>query len=335
MGYQTIVVTGATGFLGGRLVERLLVTPGVRRVVASGRNAATGAHLASLGAEFVPGDLTSPDMADRLVSGADAVVHCAARSSPWGAYEAFFQANVLATRYLLDAMARHQVRRLVHISTPSVYFNYQNRFDITEDEPLPATFVNAYAATKREAELEVLNRQAQDGLEAVIFRPRAIIGRGDTVIMPRILAAHKAGRLRIIGDGTTLTDVTCVSNLIDAILLGLDARGAALGQIYNITNGEPVNLWDLFREVFYLLDIPLSLRKAPYPVVMGLATLLEWQARYITHREPTLTRYGAGILACSMTHNIDKARDLLGYVPRQTHTDASREFAAWYQTQST
>ncbi|MDX2282560.1 MAG: NAD-dependent epimerase/dehydratase family protein [Bacteroidia bacterium] len=327
-----ILVTGATGFLGGRLTERLLDTPGVRRVTATGRNAAAGQRLQALGAEFVPGDLAAPGVAEELLRDADAVVHCAALSAPWGPHPAFVQANVTATERLLAAMERQGVRRMVHISTPSVYFNFRDRFGIREDEPLPARMVNAYAETKRTAELRVLDAAAR-GLEAVILRPRAIIGRGDTVIMPRVLAAYRAGRLRIIGSGRTLVDVTCVSNLCDAILLGLEAGPAAQGQIFNLTNGDPVNLWDLFAEVMRLLGLPFHPRRAPYGAVMALAGLMEAQAR-LTGREPVLTRYSAGILACSMTHDISRARELLGYAPRQGNFEGAAEFAEdWLRQQ--
>jgi nucleoside-diphosphate-sugar epimerase len=207
-----------------------------------------------------------------------------------------------------------------------MYFDSTNRKDIRENDPLPRKFINAYSSTKRMAEIELIN----SGIPYVILRPRALTGRGDTVIMPRIISAHKKGRLKIIGNGKNIVDLTSVANAVDAILLSLKAEGAALNQIYNITNGEPVNLWEKITYVLSLMNEQLPQKKIPYWLVLTIAQLMEWKSKITHMKEPVLTKYGVGVLAKSMTLDISKARELLGYNPTVTTDEAIREFINWY-----
>lgn len=151
------IVTGATGFLGGRLAKQL---HGLGwEVTAVGRDIMKGAELSREGIRFVSLDLRDKDMVIDLCEGQDAVFHCAALSAPWGAYEVFYSCNVTATEHLLEGSLRHGVGRFVHVSTPSVYFNFKPRLLVSENDPLPHRYANAYAQTKRLAELAVERAQ--------------------------------------------------------------------------------------------------------------------------------------------------------------------------------
>ena len=320
-----ILITGATGFLGKRLAQQLVQEKTITHIRTTGRNETAGSALLALGTTFVKGDLETAGFVKELTKNIDVVVHSAALAAPWGRYEDFYKANILATQHLLEAAEQQGVQRFIHISTPSIYFNGKDRLDIHEDDPLPRTFTNFYAQTKFEAE-KLVNQAFTRGFATVILRPRAIIGAGDLTLMPRLLAARQSGRLRIIGDGNTLADLTAVSNVVHAIRLAFDAPPEALGKAYNITNGQPVRLWDFISQVLSALHLPLSPRKMPYQLALALATALETFSRLTSGKEPVLTRQGVGVLAKSCTLNIDRAKILLGYVPQQTLDQAVQEF---------
>ncbi|MEI7582165.1 NAD-dependent epimerase/dehydratase family protein [Runella sp.] len=326
---KNILVTGAGGFLGGRLTERLASMPGYR-IVATGRRVETGRRHIGSQVKFITGDLIHKEFTEQLVKqDIDVLIHCAALSSLWGSYDDFYQANVVATENLLTGAKQAAIKRIIHISTPSIYFDYNDRFDIREEDPLPVRSVNHYAGTKLLAE----QRVKASGIEHIILRPRAIIGAGDTVIMPRLIRARRENRLRIIGNGKNIVDITSVSNLIDAILLSIEASEPAINQVYNITNSQPVQLWPFINDVLSKINLPLGLERLPYPVLYAIAALSEQMATIAQNgREPAITRYGAGILAKSCTLNIDKAKKLLGYVPRQTVEEGINEFVNWYLT---
>ena len=126
------------------------------------------------------------------------------------------------------------------------YYNGEDRKMVREDYPLPRKFVNNYAKTKRQAEILL----EESGVKYIIIRPRAIIGRGDSVIMPRLIKAYSLGKLKIIGNGKNIVDLTSVQNVTHSILLSLNANENACNEAYNITDGKPVYLWNYINKVF-------------------------------------------------------------------------------------
>lgn len=321
-----ILLTGATGFLGFRTLEKLVEQEEVTSIIATGRTMKTTHQVLHPKVTYVLGDLSDKAFVESITSDVEYVIHAAALSSPWGKYSEFEDANLRSQINLIHSVQRSKLIKYIYISTPSMYFDSNNRTNIRENEALPRKFVNAYAHTKRMAELELI----QSGLPYVILRPRALTGRGDTVIMPRIITSFKEGKLKIIGAGKNIVDLTSVANAVDAILLSLKAEGPALNQIYNITNGEPVNLWEKIGFVLQLMDKQLPPKKIPYFIVLTLAQLLEWKSKLTNWKEPVLTKYGVGVLAKTMTMDISKAKTLLGYHPSVSTDEAIKEFVQWY-----
>lgn len=321
-----VLLTGATGFLGFRTLERLSANPLVEKLLATGRTIKPTHFMVNNKVEYRLGNLTDLDFVRRLVKQADFIIHAAALSSPWGRYDDFESANVQTQKNLIIAARESGISRYIYISTPSIYFNATDRLNIRETDPLPEKFINSYAATKWQAEKELM----QSKLPYIILRPRALIGRGDTVIMPRLIHAFREGKLKIIGDGKNVVDLTSVANMTQAIEQSLIANDAGLNQSYNITNGEPVRLWDSIEEVLSLLGYRFVKKKVPYTVVNWVARLMEWRSKMTNFKEPVLTTYGVGTLAKSFTMDITKAKTLLHYKPEVTTDEAMKEFAAWY-----
>jgi nucleoside-diphosphate-sugar epimerase len=319
-----ILVTGATGFLGSRLLESLSGIDTYTHIIASGRTKRDSAVSHSK-IHYLLGDLTDMEYVRGIVQGVDCIVHAAALSSPWGTDDAFEKANVISMKNLVSASLEENVKRLVFISTPSLYFKLSDSTNIKESDQLPRP-INSYARTKRMAEILL----EESGIPYVILRPRALIGRGDTVILPRLIHAHLQGKLAMIGRGENMVDLTPVSNVVDAIVLSLSASGPALNQTYNISNGDPVMLWDKIQMIFERLNLPGLTKKVPLPIAITVARMMEFKAKISSSKkEPTLTVYGVGTLAKTFTLNIDKARDLLGYCPKLSVDDAVDEYIFW------
>ncbi|BAV97001.1 NAD-dependent epimerase/dehydratase family protein [Lysobacter enzymogenes] len=320
---RRIVVTGATGFLGGALVRHLAATRPWQQTVALGRDAGRGRALQAQGIEFHALDLTDEAAVHRVLRGADTVVHCAALSSPWGRREAFVAANLTATEHVVAACIARQVRRLVHISTPGIYHDGAPHRGIREDQPLPAKPVNHYAATKLAAERVVFERCAAGGVSALALRPRAIFGPGDSAILPRLAQTLRAGRLRRIGEEGCLVDLSYIDNVVDACVLAMDASWRLGGRVYNISNGEPVAIWNVIDRLADALSLPRPRKRVPKPLALALASAVEaFHRRFRPDIEPALLRYGVELLSVDMTLDISRARDELGYRPRVNMDDA-------------
>lgn len=327
------LVTGGTGFLGKRLAKSLHEQGW--EVTALGRQRNQGAELEAAGIRFLSMDLRDESKVVMACLRQDAVFHCGALSAPWGPYREFYECNVLGTEHVIEGCLRHDVPRLIHVSTPSVYFDYKERLHIREQDALPKRFVNAYAQTKRLAELAVERAAAQKGLPAVIIRPRALYGPGDTTILPRLIRANEAKGVPWINGGQALVDLTYVDNVVHALLLCQSAADQVVGRTYNITNGQPMPFGDALKLLFLKLSIPLQPRSMSYSTAYTVAGVLELAAKLFQGgKEPLMTRYLAGTLGLSQTLDISAARKELGYDPVISVEAGMDQFATWWRSQS-
>lgn len=328
---KRIVITGAAGFLGGRTAKFFAENFTDFEIVATSRRSSRKEELENHGCTFVAGDLENADFCNKIIENTEIIIHCAALSSPWGDYQTFYNANVVATENLLNAAKKHNVPKFILISTPSIYFNYKDRWNVTESEPLPSKMVNHYATTKLIAEKLILEQNGK-GMQTIALRPRAIIGAEDAVIFPRVLEAFRQGKLKIIGKGENVVDLTCVRNVIEAIVCCMNAPQNAYGQAYNITNGQPIKLWEALRSLLLGLNLKPPTQRVPLKVALFAAGFAEWKNRLLTpHIEPALTKYSIGILADNFTLDISKAQKELKYKPVQTTQEGIVEFVKWYK----
>ncbi|MBX7219079.1 MAG: NAD-dependent epimerase/dehydratase family protein [Blastocatellia bacterium] len=324
-----MLVTGGTGFLGQHLARRLLALG--HRVTVLGRNRTLGQELERAGVHFQPVEFHDAEAVITACRRQDFVFHCGALSAPWGKAADFHTANVLGTRHVITGCQTFGVHRLVHVSTPSIYFDFRDRENIAENEPLPTRAANEYARTKRLAET-LVDEAHRAGLPVVTVRPRAIFGPGDTVIFPRLIKAFEQGRLKIIGTGRNLADVTYVDNVVDGLLLAAQAETHVLGKKYNLTNGEPAPLWDIITRLLAKLGFSFRPGYIPYAGALIAATVMETVARLIPNApEPVLTRYSVGVLAKTQTLDITAARQELGYQPKISLETGLNRFAAWWK----
>ena len=324
---MNILLTGATGFLGYRTLERLIQLPTVDKIVATGRSLRSSREIINSKVSYVLGDLTNESFVNRLMENIDVVINTASLSSPWGSESSFYMANVITQKNIINASINNKVKRFIYISTPSIYYNGKDRELVKESDPLPIKFVNNYSKTKRDAEILL----EESKLSYIIIRPRALIGRGDTVIMPRLIKAHSAGRLKIIGNGENTVDLTSVSNVVESIILSLNAPVKALNQAYNITDDNPVVLWDYINLVFKGIGKNKIEKVVKFRVAYKVASILEWVSKWMTKKEPALTKYGVGVLSKNFTLDVSKAKELLNYKPVITTDESINEFIKWHK----
>jgi nucleoside-diphosphate-sugar epimerase len=328
-----IVVTGGTGFLGRHVVWRMAAAG--HEVVFTGRDEAQAA-LVTLAApapvRFVRvehGSAAAAQMLAFAAAGADTIVHSAALAAPWGSRDAFWRANVSSTQEVLDACVSQGVPRLVLVSSPSVYFRFEDRLAIGEDEPLPAP-VNHYAASKIAAEALVRSAPLAS---RVILRPRAIFGPWDQALLPRLLRLMRTGRVPLLRGGRALLDLTYVDNVVDAVCLASALAPATEARTFNISNGEPIAAAELFAEIGARFQVPLRTAPRPYWLADLAARALEGAARLGGGAEPLFTRYSLATIAYSQTLDLERARRELGYQPRVTLEQGMARTAAWWLAQ--
>ncbi|HRE83450.1 MAG TPA: NAD-dependent epimerase/dehydratase family protein [Opitutaceae bacterium] len=324
-----VLVTGGTGFLGRKLVERLIDDG--RHVTVLGRTPLPD-ELKTAGVRFIQASLDDTQAVLDACHGIQVVFHTAARVGVWGNYDDFYRTNVKGTEALIAACQKSGVRRMIYTSTPSVVYNGQALRGENESLPLTRRCPSPYPLTKAIAEAAVL-RANSVALRTVALRPHLIWGRGDPHLIPRVLARARAGKLRIVGDGKNRVDMVHVTNAVDAHLAAERAlqedRSAAAGRAYFITNDEPVFLWDWINHLLAALGekpIQRHITLGQARAVGGVCELI-WNV-FRLQGEPPMTRFVADELAKDHWFSIAAARRDLGYSPQVSMAAGTAELVA-------
>ncbi len=320
----TAFVTGGSGFIGGRLLQRL-ASEGTR-VRALARSDAAAARVAELGAEPVRGELGDPGSLTAGADGADVAFHLAAHLGEWGAWEDFERGNVVGTRNALAACEEAGVGRFVHCGTEAALMAGEPLVHVDETAPLRPDSRAPYPATKAKAE-QAVRSASRDGFETVALRPRFVWGRGDTTLLPEMVATVEAGRFAWVGGGTNVTETTHVDNVVEGLLLAAE-RGRP-GEAYFVTDGEPVVFREFVTALLRTQGVEPPDRSLPAWTAAPLARVCEVAWRLLPlPGEPPMTAFRSWLLTQECTIDIAKARAELGYEPVVSRGRGLAELAA-------
>jgi nucleoside-diphosphate-sugar epimerase len=322
---SNVFVTGGSGFIGGRLIERLIADGhGVRALARSSRAAES---VRARGAEPIDGELADLAAMRAGAEGCELAFHAAATLGDWGTREEFERGNVEGTHNVLRACAEAGVRRLVHVGTEAALIAGQPLVNVDETAPLRPDSKALYSSTKARAEQAVLAAN-RDGFETVVVRPRFVWGVGDTTLLPRLVEMARSGRFAWIGGGRQRTATTHVENTVEGLVLG--ARKGIPGNAYFVTDGgEPVVFREFVSELLASQGVPAPTRSVPTVVAAALAAAGETAWRLLPlPGSPPLTRFTYWVSAQECTIRIEKAREQLGYAPVKTIADGLAELRA-------
>lgn len=333
------LVTGGGGFLGRYIVEALVKRGDCVR--SFGRGAYP--KLEKLGAEVIRGDLRDSAALAAACEGIDCVFHTAALPGIGLNRDAFEAVNQRGTEMLLSDARKCGVKCFVYTSSPSVVFAGVDQCGVDELAPYDFGWMDAnrafYSYTKACAEQTVLSAN-DDEFRTCALRPHLIWGPRDTHLIPRLIARSQAGRLRRVGEGTNLVDITYVENAAAAHLQAAaammqnDERAGSssfpAGKAYFISQGERVNCWQWINDVLALASLP------PVKRSMSRRTA-EWiggkcESIYRTLRigsEPPMTRFLAAQLSTSHWFDIGAARRDFGYEPRISTAEGMQRLREW------
>jgi 2-alkyl-3-oxoalkanoate reductase len=325
----TCLITGATGFVGGHLVEACAARGWAVRALV--RPSADTALLQKNHATLVRGDLTDAAAVRQALEGAEVVLHCAAKVGDWGPVEEYRAVNVEALRGLLDACRGRPPRRFVHFSSLGVY-EARHHHGTDETEPLPARHIDGYTQTKVESEQLALASHREHQVPVVVLRPGFIYGPRDRTVLPRLIDNLRRGKVRYIGGGKGAMNCIYVGNLVEAAFLAVE-KPEAVGQVYNLTDGEAVSKRRFIDAIADGVGLP---RPGRVSVPLWLARSLAWYMERRARRRnapqpPRLTQGRLKLLGLNLDFSIDKARRQLGYRPRWGFDDGMRETVAWYK----
>lgn len=318
-------VTGGSGFIGGRLIQRLRSAGwDVRALARSDRSAAA---VEALGAQPVPGDISSAYAIRTGAEGCSVTFHAAAHVGDWGPRADFIRDNVTGTQNALAGSAAAGVRRFVHVGTEAALLAGEPLVNVDESAPLRPDSPSLYPSTKAMAEQAVRQANRTDSFETVVVRPRFVWGPGDTTVLPSLSEAVRSGRFRWIGGGHHRTSTTHVDSVVEGLMLGA-SRGAP-GAAYFVTDGEPVVFRDFVTRLLATQGLDPGDGELPLGVANALAVAGEaaWKRLPLPGRPP-LTRMALWVSSQECTIDITRARSELGYEPVRSIDDGLAELAA-------
>ena len=320
-----VLVTGATGFTGGKLAQRL-VGDG-HQVVAFVRPSSQTRHLNDLGVECRTVDIRDANDVMNNFAGFQKVFHIAAAYRSEHADRAEFRAvNVDATRHLLDAADKYGVDRFIHCSTVGVQGEIEAP-PASEDYRLKPG--DHYQESKLDGELLALE-YARSGLPVSVVRPVGIYGPGDTRFL-KLFRPIQRGRFVMVGTGESLYHMTYIDDLVDGFVLAAE-RPEALGEVFTIAGQEYTTVRELVDTIADVLGRPRSRLRVPFKPVYLASVVCDRLCRMINVSPPLYPRR-VEFFHLDRAFSIDKAKRLLGFQPKVRLSEGLARTAAWYRDQ--
>ncbi len=319
-----VLVTGATGLLGGTLLPELQRRGEEVRVLVLPSEDAT--RLEAQGIGVVRGDVTDTGSLPAAVRDVELVFHLAGMMGVDRPLEAYRAVNVTGSANLYRAACSAGVRRFVHISSHTVYGLGHGRPHTEEDRLQPDP--DPYSITKAQGDHRIRQLMHESDVETVIVRPGTFFGPNDHLHFGRIAARLRAAKGVIIGSGQNALPFCYVTDVVQGLLLA-GYHPAAAGNVYNITNDRPLTQQQLLNAVADSVGGRRPTRRLPYFALYNGAAWAERVAR-LTRTKPVVTRLGVLMFGSDTRHSLDKARRELGYEPRVELLEGIRLAAEWY-----
>jgi len=299
-----ILVTGATGFIGCRLVEKLVLEHGAAvRVLV--RRLANAARVARFDVDIVQGDVTDPKAVGRAMQGCDVVIHCAYGNE--GDPDHQRAVNVEGSRIVGEKALEAGVSRMVHASTIAVYGRMPDG-DVDEGTPFGGPG-DHYSMTKREAEQVVLDMHRRSGLPVTVIRPTCVYGPYGLAFTVDPLRELRTRQVVLVNGGEGSSNLIYIDDLVDGMLLAA-AKPAAIGEVFNLSGESPLTWKEFYRSYEKLLDKRSTIAMTVDEVRECARKEDAVSQPFRVHSEHMLAFYAA-----KPRFRIDKAKRLLGFQP--------------------
>jgi 2-alkyl-3-oxoalkanoate reductase len=320
---MNIFVTGGTGFLGNRLIKRLIKEN--HTVSALARSSDGTQQLKAMGVQHTPkGDLGTLETWKHELKNSDYVIHCAAPVEFWGPWKKFYTEITLATQNLAEAASQQGVKRFIYISSESVLQNKTPLVNINETHPYTIEPNSFYGKSKQLAEKELLKLKTD--MKIIILRPPHIWGKGDRV--PDMLESKiKTRKFIWVDQGNCKIETVHVENVVEAITLAL-THGADKG-IYFVTDDEPITVKKHFTTLLSHRNIKIPNKSIPGFIARPLSTSIEaiWKCLKIKSAPP-ISRFDLSFVALPRVFDLTKIKTDLGYKPIVNRSQGLREFTS-------
>lgn len=324
---QSILVTGAGGFIGRHLCSELL-SKGFRVVGIGLRHPRNNTYGRPDDFQAVTGDFRNQELMKELLDGVDIIFHLASAHLRINLPDSeYWSNNVHGLRPLLELAHQKGVKRFVHASSVGIYGDFR---EWPADEETPCFPLNIYSRTKLEGEKVVNEYRENTGFPVVILRPAWVYGPG----CPRTLKVYSAmrkGRFALIGKGDNQRHPVFIRDMMSAFMLAMKADNA-VGETFIIGGNQTLTTAELLGTFSRVLELPEIKIKLPMKLGEMMASGLEHLFR-IARKEPPLSRRSLEFFNTTNAFDITKAKKLLGFHPAYTFEEGLKECRNWLESQ--
>ena len=323
------LVTGANGFIGSNLVDKLIENNHeVRALILEGTNE-SNLDESKDKIEKVYGDITDYDKIRPYLEGIDVIIHLAARVDDWGPEKLFMKVSFEGAKNVLDAAIDAGVKRFIYISSLTVhgFEGFQKG-----DENAPYLPYNPYAKAKVAMEKSINNDYKEKNIETVIIRPGYLIfgPRDRNLSIKTYDRITRKKSFPCVKGGKPITSYSYVENLVDGLIL-VSTHPKAAGETYIINDGHLLTFKEWMEYVFKSCDIKLKMPSIPYKIAIGGVALLEGIYKLFRRKKgPILTRFRVKSAAADLGFVNHKIVNDLGYKPKIGIEEACRRTYEWF-----
>ena len=320
-----VLITGATGLLGGHLIRELRERgEAIRALVLPVENTD---RLVEQGVEVVRGDVTDASTLGSAVKEIELIFHLAGMMGVWRPLAEYRLVNVTGSENLYKAAQKAGVRRFVHTSSHTVYGLGYGRFLTEKDALRPDP--DPYSLTKAEGDRLMRRLMLSSQVETVILRPGTFFGPGDRLHFGRMAQKVKDGKGLILGRGDNALPFCYVTDIVQGFLLAAYHEHAP-GNVYNITNDRPLTQVEMFNAIADAVGGVRPRLHLPYlPIYYG-SIVAERVVAPLTRTKPVVTQLGAMMFGSDNRHSVEKARRELGYEPKVDLRTGIQLAAEWF-----
>jgi nucleoside-diphosphate-sugar epimerase len=211
-------------------------------------------------------------------------------------------------------------------------YEARHHYGTDESEPLPAAHIDGYTQTKVEADKLALEYQQRHGVPVTVLRPGFVYGPRDRTVLPKLIRKMTTGKIHYLGRGPLALNTIYIGNLLDAVFLAVE-KPSAVGQVYNLTDGEYVSKQRFIEAVADGMGLPRSKQILPLPVAAVVVWLLRKHVIRATKagRKPLISHAQFKFMLLNLDFSIEKAKRELGYTPRYRFDEAIQKTMEWYR----
>jgi 2-alkyl-3-oxoalkanoate reductase len=310
---QRILITGASGFIGGHVAEALSQRGAAVRALV--RPSSDVRHLRAAGVELATGHLGDVASLARACEGMDMVIHGAAAVGSFGEWDHFYETGVLGTERLIDAAHEKGVRRFIHLSSIAVYGLKAHHGPVDEDTPFdraPQPW-NHYVREKVMAEDILWRAHADKRIQATAIRPSVVVGARDRNAVPRLVELLRLPVTVLPGQPSFRFPAVTIEDCVSAVVRAVENE-AAVGRAYNVSGEKAITAAEFFGHVARHAHLPAPKIYLPTAALIPAVGLLEGAWKLLRRpNEPVATRIA--IVVSGYDYEIDcrRAQRELGF----------------------